>query len=371
MRIAIDAREMSGRPTGVGRILSRLLAVWAQLPAAQAHEFVLCVPEGLTLQVPAGLPASIARRPGRGTLWQQIALPRLLTAAGADILYAPAYGGPVLARLPMVVSMFDVSFAAHPEWFRPKERIARQVIARLSAARAARVLTCSEFSKREIVRHLKVPPERVDVIYPGVTVLPEIAGPARSGEQTPGATPDEENPLVLYAGSLFNRRHLPEVVAGFERFAAGEPRGHLEIVGENRTLPYVDLDRRIAASPARTRIRARSYVSDRELADLYRRAAAFVFCSDYEGFGMTPMEALAVGIPIIVLDTAVTREVYGPAAHYVARPDPHLIAGAIARVLFDREERARILAAAPGVLARYSWEECGRRTLQILLASVA
>jgi alpha-1,3-rhamnosyl/mannosyltransferase len=109
-------------------------------------------------------------------------------------------------------------------------------------------------------------------------------------------------------------------------------------------------------------------VADDELRLLYRGARAFVFLSEYEGFGLTPVEALAGGIPIVVLDTPVAREVYGPAAAYVARPEPALIEAALERVLFDEEERARLRDAAATVLARYSWEECAHRTLQVLLA---
>jgi glycosyltransferase involved in cell wall biosynthesis len=116
------------------------------------------------------------------------------------------------------------------------------------------------------------------------------------------------------------------------------------------------------------RIRVREYISDEELAGLYAEASAFAFLSDYEGFGFTPLEALAVGVPPVVLDTDVAREIYGPSASYVARPEPALIASALETVLTDRAERQRILDAAPRVLARYSWRECAHRTLQVLLA---
>ena len=85
------------------------------------------------------------------------------------------------------------------------------------------------------------------------------------------------------------------------------------------------------------RIRARQYVSDAELSALYARASAFAFLSEYEGFGLTPLEAMAAGIPVVVLDTEVAREIYGPAAEYVAQPEPDLIAAALERVLVDAD----------------------------------
>jgi glycosyltransferase involved in cell wall biosynthesis len=370
MRIAIDARELIGKPTGVGRYLANLLAAWSRVPAAAAHEFILCAPE--PVQAPdRSLNLRVATAPGRGTLWQQVTMPRLVHAANADVIFAPAYSGPIASRTPMVVSVHDVSFAAHPEWFTRREGLQRRLMSRLSARRAQRVLTFSDFSKREIVRHLGVDADRVEVIYHGLTILGDIDPYGRWGGPSVVHRESPASPMIMYAGSIFNRRHIPELIEGFATLSARHPEARLELVGENRTLPFIDVETLIAQSPARDRIRARSYVDDAQLSALYREAAAFVFCSDYEGFGMTPLEALAAGIPIVVLDTDVAREIYGPAAHYVARPEAPLIAAALERVLYDADERARILSAAPNVLARYSWQECGHRTLQVILSSAA
>ena len=96
--------------------------------------------------------------------------------------------------------------------------------------------------------------------------------------------------------------------------------------------------------------------------------SAFAFLSDYEGFGLTPLEALGAGMPVVLLDTEVAREIYGPAATYVERADPALIATALTRVLFDSPERSRLIEAAVPQLERYSWRECAQRTLQVLLS---
>jgi glycosyltransferase involved in cell wall biosynthesis len=116
------------------------------------------------------------------------------------------------------------------------------------------------------------------------------------------------------------------------------------------------------------RIRIRSYVGEDELASLYSEARAFVFLSAYEGFGLTPLEALTAGVPIVVLDTPVAREIYGNAAVYVARADPALVEAALERVLFDEAERTRILSEATTTLARYSWHDCATRVLEIVTA---
>jgi glycosyltransferase involved in cell wall biosynthesis len=365
MRIAIDARELAGRPTGVGRYLSEILHAWADLAGARTHEYVLCAPEAVP--APPLLSASTLTAAGAGTTWEQFALPRLLTHAKADVLFAPGYTGPLLTSVPTVVTVHDVSFAAHPEWFGWREGLRRRVITRLTARKAARIITVSDFSKQEIVRHLGVPQSKVEVIYSGVTRLDRRSVTRGTSSTSPQPREADVMPL-LFVGSLFNRRHIPELIAGFAQMAAKHPTARLELVGDNRTRPHIDVDEVIARSSARQRIRWRAYVPDAELAALYGRARAFAFLSTYEGFGLTPLEALGAGIPVALLDTEVAREIYGAAATYVERPEPASIADALEQVLFDESERERVLAAAPRQLERYSWSECAHRTLQVLVS---
>ena len=359
MRVAIDARELLDQPTGVGRYLAGIIDAWETLPEAAAHDFVLCAPGRVDPAIVRSGRASTAIAGGRGTWWEQTVLPGLVRRAAADVLFAPGYTAPLFSPTPLVVAIHDVSFAAHPEWFSAREGLRRRTLTRLSARRAARVLTISEFSKREIIDRLGVSSGRIDVVYPGIA---PVAG------DSSGSVP-HSHPTVLYVGSLFTRRHIPELISGFAGLAQrrGDSDIRLEIVGDNRTTPRIDFEDLVAGTTQGGRIRLRSFVSDSELATLYRSARAFVFLSDYEGFGLTPLEALAAGVPIVVLDTPVAREVYGDAALYVSRPDQALIEGALERILTDENERSRIITAGRAVLARYSWRTCAAQVLDVLL----
>ncbi len=350
MKFAIDARELHGRPTGVGRLLRKLFEQWTRMPAAQAHEFIPLTPA--------------AERPTTGTLWEQLVLPRLVRQARADVLFAPAYSGPVFSPVPMVVAIHDVSFAAHPEWFSWREGLRRRVTARLAARAAERVLTISEFSKREIVAHLGVEASKIAVVYPGVTSFTVGASLDTRGTSLKGSS---HECTVLFVGSIFNRRHVPELVEGFALLAHSRPEMRLEIVGDNRTTPRINLEALVQATGMGDRVHLRSYVSDHDLPQLYADASAFVFLSEYEGFGLTPLEALASGVPVVLLDTPVAREICGDAAVYVKRPDSDLVATALRAVLFDTNERERISSAATHVVSRYSWTTFSERVLDALI----
>jgi glycosyltransferase involved in cell wall biosynthesis len=346
MRIAVDARELRGKPTGVGRFLAAILSEWRALPASAGHEFVELTPH---------------EKSDSGTLWEQMVLPSLVREARADVLFAPGYTGPLLPPVPMVVAIHDVSYAAHPEWFAWREGARRRTLVQLTARAAARVITISQFSKRDIVAHLGIDESKIVVAYPGVSRF-QAADSAPSQSVRPAG----RSRRVLFVGSIFNRRHVPELIEGFARLASRRDDVHLDIVGDNRTMPHVNLDAIIGATSAADRIHARSYVQDDELRALYGAADAFAFLSEYEGFGLTPLEAIATGVPPLLLDTPVARETCDGAAAYVRHANPAEVEQALDRLLFDATERARVLSAAADVLARYSWADCARRVLATL-----
>ena len=363
MRIGVDTRELTGRVTGVGRYVGELLAAWSDPESGVAgrHEFVLYGPSPLPAAVTARIERLRARVrvvPGSGgTLWEQLSLPAAAARDGLDVFFAPAYTAPLRLACPVVLTIHDLSFFARPEWFGAREGLRRRLVTRLAAARAAIVLTDTRFSQSEIQSHLGLPAQRVQVVALGTGVPACFTGSATRD--------DRREPLVLFVGSVFNRRRVPDLIAAFRIVLDRVPGARLEIVGENRTYPHQDIEALCRASGAGDGIRVRSYVADPELAEAYRRASAFAFLSEYEGFGLPPLEALACGIPPVLLDTPVAREVCGPAARYVP-PDVPAIAAALAGLLCDPGARAALLREAGGVLSRYSWPEAARRTMDAL-----
>ena len=358
MRIAIDGRELAGRVTGVGRYLTELLKAWSGSPDAKDHQFVILSHAPVELPPLPGLQVVTEIRPGSGgTVWEQLVLPRMVRQADANVLFAPAYTAPLASPVPVVLTVHDVSFCAHPEWFSWREGLRRQVLTRQSARRAARVLTVSQFSRDEIVRHLVVEPARVQVVY---------SGPSEIATASP-ATLRSSEPLILYVGSVLARRHVPELVEGFARLARRRPDVHLAIVGDARGVPPVDVGACVRAEGMDQRVTVRGYVTDTELSALYARASAFAFLSSYEGFGLTPLDAIAAGIPAVVLDTPVAGEIYGEAAHRVPAPEPALVEAALEQVLFDPVERARLTQAGRDIASRYAWSSSGADTLAALL----
>lgn len=355
MRIAIDARELTGHPTGVGRYLSELLREWQATGVDRRHTLRLYAHTMPSL-VPPGLEATVHVAPGHGgSRWEQWDFQRALGRDRPDVVFAPGYTAPLAAPAPTVVAIHDVSFFAHPEWFAWREGMRRRLVTAWSARRARLVLVPSAFSGAEVVRHTAVDPARVRVVHLGVR--PPATAPA-----------GPRAPIVLFVGSLFQRRRLDVLIEAFARVAATRPEARLEIVGANRTTPRVDFAAALAARGLDDRARLRDWVDDATRDDLYGAAAVFVFLSRYEGFGFTPLEAMTHGAVPIVLDTAVAREIYGAAAWRVTDGPAltHDVAAAMAALIDDAALHARYRAEAAPVLASYQWADTARRVLGCL-----
>ena len=358
LTLAIDARELAGQPTGVGRYVAGVLRDWAETGLPHRLRLILhAPPPAWILQLPLDLEVDVVPAEIAGTWWEQTTLPDAIRRSGADVLLAPAYTAPLRSPCPTVLIVHDVSFFAQPAGFRWREGLRRRWLTRASAARAASVVTVSAFSADEITRYLGVPRTAVRIAPQGAPAW--IGGPPAH----------ERDPQVLSVGTLFTRRHVPTLLEAFAQVAARVPGARLVLVGGNKTHPPIDPMGIAATLGLTAAITWRPYVSDEELDLLYRKARAFAFLSDYEGFAMTPMEAAARGVPSVLLDTPVAREVYGDGAIRVPCSAP-AVASALTSLLTDPVAHAAAAAAAREGLTRYTWRQTGD-VLRIALEEAA
>lgn len=386
MRIAVDARELAGKPTGVGRYLAEVLACWSREPSAAHHEILLVTP-GL-LRLPAGLIGTGGARvdshvvPGNNPsgsfghlVWEQRPLAAAAVRLGADVLFCPGYSGPLRSRVPVVVTIHDVSYWAHPEWFAFREGLRRRLTTWASASRARLVLTMTEFSRDEIIRWLDIDAARVRAIALGAG---GFFDPSRQREGSPSlrinlvtkaASSDtiEASPrVILTVGSIFNRRHVDHLIAAFARIAPRVPDARLVIVGENRTYPHQDLESLIRELRVTDRVELKSYVSDDELLALYGQARAFAFLSTYEGFGLTPVEAIVAGVPAVVYESDVARETLSGLAHFVTAGDLDALSAQLEAMLTAEPDPDQQAALARAARMRFPWARTAAATLAAL-----
>jgi glycosyltransferase involved in cell wall biosynthesis len=243
---------------------------------------------------------------------------------------------PERARLPIVVTVHDMTFFDHPEWHeRSKVLVFRRAIA-VAARRAAAIVCVSEATARRLSERCRVrgrifvAPHGVDLERFGPTE-PEVG--ADAGELRRLGLPGDR-PYVAFVGTVEPRKHVQGLVRAFDRIAGRHPDLLLVVAGHagwgERTLAEA-----IAASPHREQIRRLGYVADRAVPALLRQAAVVAYPSFEEGYGLPALEALACGAPLVTTEGTAMAELAGPAAWLVPPGGVEELAEAIESVVGD------------------------------------
>lgn len=368
MRIGVDARELQGRPTGTGRYLRSLLRSWPDT----GEDALIAYFNG---PAPADRILSSSRvelRPlgdgrQRGLLWQQRTLPAAAGRDALNVFFSPAYTCPLRLRIARVTAVHDLSYFARPDEFPLLDGVRRRLLVTASVRASAYTLACSAFTRHEIASRFPDVARRVVLIPLGPDDDLEQAPPRHEARARLGVS----GPLLLSVGTLLQRRCIPALLRAVARLIPRWPELLLDVVGENRTHPYRDFALLAKELELTGHVRFTGFVSEAALADRYAAADVAVALSEYEGFGMPALEALARGVPLVAADRPALNEVAGEASLLVEPRDPGAIADAISHVLADTELRRSLVARGRAHAARYSWPETARKTREVLRTAAA
>jgi glycosyltransferase involved in cell wall biosynthesis len=338
--IVVNGRAMARRMTGVERY---------------TLEVARCLGSRLRVIRP-----SRAIQGPAGHLWEQLILPLHITRAA--VLWSPANSGPVRVRR-QVVSIHDLSPIEHPEWFRPSfARLYRLLLPRL-VARTRAVIVPSNYTKRRLLDcfpnaayKIFVVPEGVDQAHFYPRERAEVEGLRRRRN-----LPEE---YVLAVGSLQPRKNLPGLLAAWESVQAKRPSLALVIAGAHgpqfRTPPLT------ASTPG---VRFLGYVPEKELPALYSGAMSYVCASFEEGFGLTVLEAMACGAPVVASRFGALPELVDQAGLLIDPRSRRELAARLERLTSDAELRAELTVRARERAQSFTWEKTARRIGELLYAA--
>jgi glycosyltransferase involved in cell wall biosynthesis len=362
MRIAFDLRRIKN--PGIGRYMKCLAeAVIAQAPE---HEYLLIVPpEGAEIGSSTGLRVDKVSSPLKYySIREQLELPGILRRHKVDLLHSPHFNLPLASSCPMVATLHDVIYLACPKDL--PSRLGRtyyRAMMQAALRRAKRIITVSEFSKREICRYLHADRAEIDVVHSGVD--PQFA-PADDPNATRellgrfGITGD----YVFYTGIYKPRKNHAGLIRAFARLLAMNVTAQLVIAG-----PVNEGKRELQALAAELGIGERvvftSLVNDDELRALYSAARVYACPSLYEGFGFTVLEAMACGAPVVSSGETSLSEVAGDAALYANARSAEEFGAALYRAFTDETLRLVLIEAGRANLKRFSWAKAAEQTLQV------
>ena len=365
MRIAIDGRKL--RDYGIGTYVRNLLRQLARQDVTNDY-VVFCRPADCDSVEELGPRLrAVVETAGAYSLTEQFALPMDLRREGAELFHAPHYVLPPLTPCRAVVTIHDCIHLRFPQYL-PSRLGYAYARGQMWAAthQAARIITVSEASKRDILRYCRVPESRIDVIYNAID--------DRFWQEP---TADEvmrvreryrlNDPFVLYAGNIKPHKNLERLIDAFHLMRqSGAHLGNVQllIIGDEIS-KYASLRRAVHRHKLHKHVRFFGFVSDQTLAALYRLADVFVFPSLYEGFGLPPLEAMASGCPVITSNVSSLPEVVGDAALMIDPYEPAAIAEAMSRVLTTPALREDLQRRGLARAREFSWERSIQRVREI------
>jgi glycosyltransferase involved in cell wall biosynthesis len=374
MRILLNGWFWEQATTGSGQYLGHLLANLVE--AAPEHDFVLAVWRGHALSVkppgcsvlPLSTPFDRVHENLSKVWFEQVAFPRACRRTAAHLAHVPHWGSPLVPTVPTVVTIHDVIPLLLDEYRGGGLlRLYTRLVA-VSARRANGVITVSQASQQDIVSQLGLPEERVWVTHEAAPAgFRRVEQAQVSAVRRRYHLPDR---FFLYLGGFDVRKNVEGVLEAFAQAVRREtsPAPALVIAGRlpERDTPFAPDPRRMARDlGVEPRVLFTGWVDEADKPALYSGATAFVFPSQYEGFGLPVLEALACGTPTITSNVSSMPEVAGQGALLVSPDDVAQLATAMERLWVDTALQQRLRKGALAQAARFSWRQTAQATVEV------
>jgi glycosyltransferase involved in cell wall biosynthesis len=379
LHIAINGYFLQRPATGSGEHLYYLLESLDTL--GESDSFVLLYPrlekspilriphlgEHFTVREVRGTSERLGLRLGK-IWWEQAALQQACATSRVDLLHSPYFASPLRPTVPTVVTIHDVIPLVMPEYAKPLHTRLYMSLVSAAARKASAILTVSETSKRDIVRTLGIPAERVHVTYNATdSSLQPVYNEAalEAVRDAHGITGD----FLLYFGGFDVRKNVERLILAYQAALPHFQRpcqlviaGSLGLVGHPL---YPDPRLLIHRLGLEGKVIVTGKISEEEKPNLYSAATAFIFPSLYEGFGMPVLEAMACGAPVITSNLSSLPEVAGDAALLVDPTSLDEMAAAMVKLIDDPALREELKSRGLRRATQFSWEAAAAKTLEV------
>jgi glycosyltransferase involved in cell wall biosynthesis len=365
--VVIDARRI--RDFGIGTYIRNLIQGLSRLEHKNRYSLIIPskdIPE--LQQLGTNFQTAVYNHLDT-EIMHNIAFPKFLRTLQADLYHIPLNSVAWWMPQPYVLTVHDMSTLLFPAHRSFRNRMHEQRYRR-GALRAARVISVSNSTRRDVETVLHVPPERIRTIYsapdPAFTV--EAAGPEHDSQTLERYS--IQKPFILYAGTIRPQKNIPRLIEAFA-VLRGELENHPEfrelrlvIIGDELS-KYPAVRRAVVSSRVEQFVRFLGFVPMDTLRVFYRAAALFAFPSLYEGFGLAPLEAMACGTPVVASNLPSLVEAVDDAAELVSPDNVFDIARGMRDILLDQNRRNALIAAGLSQAKRFHWDHTAQQVLNI------
>lgn len=374
LRVALDYTPVAYCDTGLARYAERL---GRQLVAQGEVEACFFGAARSEERLPEYARARLLRRWPWGTRrWRLTALLAHLlrlrydrSLQGVDLVHCTEHLLVPLARTPAVLTVHDVVYLTHPEWHLPWNHRFLSLAMPIFARRAQAIIAVSAHTGNEVVSLLGADPARVHVIHEGVD---ERFRPLRDPEAlaTVTARYGVRRPFILFVGAIEPRKNLPTLLRAFAALCREPECEHQLVIAGGKGWLYDEVFETAERLQLGERCVFTGRVADEDLPALYSAADVHAHPAYFEGFGLTPLEAMACGTPVVASDATSLPEVVGEAGLLVPPHDERAWVTALRRVTGDRALHDRLAGDGLARARRFTWEETARRTVEVYRAVV-
>ncbi len=362
MRIGIDARLVYYSQAGIGQYILNLVRWLAKIDGDNEYVLLQSRKDDTTIIGRDNFRRVSLWTPSHHRFEQQV-LPAEIARLGLDVLHSPDFIPPFLVNCRKVITVHDLAFLLYPQFL---TRESAQYYGQIDQAvrRADYIIVDSENTRRDLLRMLGVPPDKVSVIRLAANSIyrPLPLAEARQWVATKfGLIGD----FILFVGTIEPRKNLPILLRAYRQLLDGyKIDADLVMVGEEGWL-YDEVPALIRGLWLADRVRMLGHVSQEDLLYLYNAAEVLAHPAFYEGFGLTPLEAMACGTPVVVSNASSLPEVIGDAGLLIEPQDVDAWAAALWRVLTDDGLHDELSQKALARARFFSWERTARQTLGI------
>jgi glycosyltransferase involved in cell wall biosynthesis len=351
MKIAIDVQTILGQKTGFGFYVNNLTQNLKAID--KKNEYFLLKPKtDKDLSAPQRL------------LWDQIDVPNLARKNHVDILHQPCFSAPIIhSNMKVVVTIHDLIAILYGQDI---PFFSRQFFGRwmpFSYKFADRIIAISNHTKKDIIKFLHVPEEKIKVIYLAAAdtfrkkntkeEIEKIKAKYQTGDK-----------YILHTGTLNPRKNLEFLIKVFHEVIKELPNYNLVIAGKKGWY-YEGLFELVSKLNLDKKVIFAGYIPDEDAPILYQGSSLFVFPSLYEGFGLPPLEAMSSGVPVVSSNTSSLPEVIGDGGILLSPQDKSAWIKAIKKILKDDNFRKKMSQKAIDQAQSFSWEKCAKETLAV------
>ena len=366
MRIGIDASALPPHPVGAGNYIIQLVRALATLETE--HQFTVFAQQSgrkLIGDLPEQVTWVVApdMNPAVRLLWEQARLPALVKRSAVDLLHSLHYTRPAILPCASVVTFHDMTFFLCPELHTRAKRIFFPFAIRQSARHAEALVAVSENTRRDAMRILGIPPQRIFTTPLGIS---EAFHPIEDATLLEYGRQHYQLPakFILYVGLIEPRKNIPLLLKAYASLVGKVDLPALVLVGRLGWM-YEQVFQLVEQLKVKDRVHFKGYIPAQDLPIVYNLAQLFVYPSTYEGFGFPPLEAMACGIPVITSAISAMLDNIGDAGLLIPPQDETALTQAIQTLLSDHSMWDRLSIAGRLRAAEFTWKRTAMETLKV------